>query len=261
MPVERTVSVIIVNFRTPALTIAAAESVLEEPETREVIVVENASGDDSGSILAQALTHPRARLIVSEKNLGFGGGNNLGVASAQGEHLFLLNSDAEAEPGTLGKLLPYLNGDIGLVGPRIVLGSGEDQDDAYGPFPTLGTIVKGFHYGGESTHPEWLTGVAMLLRKADFDAVGGFDERYFMYLEDVKLCWDLRQRGLRCERVPSARVNHLRGSSKLSSENQIRQYLKSRERFLRDTGAGPLSIATVKLGLAAKKALRTVKGS
>lgn len=253
----RSVSTIIVNFRTPVLTLDAARSVLDEPETLEVVVVENGSGDDSFERLRE-FEHPRLKLVRSKVNLGFGGGNNLGAKAATGEALYLLNSDAVSAPGALTALIPALRPPVGAVAPRVLLRDGAEQDDAYGPFPTLVRIMRGEHYGGEAI--DWLSGVAMLIRKADFDAVGGFDERYFMYMEDVKLCWDLRQKGLTCARVPEATVTHLRGASKASTEAQAAQYLQSREMFLRDSGTSPLGIAVNRLGLAAKRALRRVKG-
>lgn len=254
----RIVSTVIVNFRTPELTLDAVRSVLDEPETHEVIVVENGSGDDSWERLGQ-FECPRVKRIRSERNLGFGGGNNLGAKAATGELLFLLNSDALLQPGALRLLSDALAPAIGVVAPRLVLPDGADQADAYGPFPTLSRILRGVHYGGDPESPDWVSGAAMLLRREDFLKVGGFDERYFMYLEDTRLCWDLHRRGLRTRRVPAAHVTHLGGGSKLTKDAQIAQYLESRERFLRDSGTGPLGIAVNRLGLAAKSTLRGLR--
>ena len=237
------VSTVIVNFRTPDLTLEAVRSVIDDEETREVVVVENGSGDDSAARL-RAFEHPRYRLVVSEQNLGFGGGNNLGARESLGEFLFLLNSDATADPGCLASLREACERSGAMVGPRVLRPDREDQAMAAGSFPTFWNVVRGRQYACDPDRPEWITGAAMLVRREDFLAVGGFDERYFMYLEDVKLCWDLAKRGVPCLRVPSATVVHLNEGSMTSSKSKGRQYHESRDRFMRDRG---LSTAQVRV--------------
>lgn len=237
------VSTIIVNFRTPELTIAAAQSVLAEPETLEVVIVENGSGGNDLDVLRSAFTGvTKVKIVPSESNLGFGGGNNLGVREASGSLVFLLNSDATLNPGGLVPLVLALeaNPAVGVVAPKVYVGDGKTlQGDAYGEFPTPGRILsRSTKSPPETLTPEWLTACAILLRKADFESVGGFDPSLFMYMEDVLLCWNLARQGKTCLRVLESSVVHLGGASSKSTPQKKKMYYASQEVYLRKTGAG-----------------------
>jgi N-acetylglucosaminyl-diphospho-decaprenol L-rhamnosyltransferase len=260
--VTRSVDTIIVNFRTKELTLDAARSVLSEPETNSVIVVENGSGDGSREWLRDQLAgSPGANVVDAEKNLGFGGGNNLGGRAATAEYVFLLNSDATLEPGGLAPLVKCLeNPSVGVVAPAVVLANGyQVQPDAQGIFPTPGAILsRRAAKQIDSLEPDWVTGAAMMMRRTEFLDLGGFDENLFMYLEDVDLCKRYRDRGLRVVRELSSKVIHLGGGSKESTRAQKEQFARSTDYYLKKHGFGRASRTAVKVVRAAYRMLRGV---
>lgn len=243
------VDVIIVNYKTKELTAQAARSVLEEPELGEVIIVDNASGDDSVQYLTKEL--PEARIIASKDNLGFGGGNNLAVSQAKSEYVFLLNSDAYIRPGCLGGLVKVLqkNRTVGLVAPAIFLPNGNTlQPDVGGNFPTVWSIITGKDKQPMRSHtPDWLSGVAFLARRAEYQQIGGFSDRFFMYFEDVDLCRRYNQINLTCQRNTNVSIVHLGGQSKQSTSRQKKQYYQSQDRYLKGAGSLWISRLLVKI--------------
>ncbi len=251
------VDTIIVNFRTKELALDATRSVIDEPETNRVILVDNGSGDDSAEWLRAHLQSTKATVISSEKNLGFGGGNNLGAEEAEADLLFLLNSDATIQPGGLASLIEAMNPAVGVAAPAIYLPSGELQDDAFGPFPTPGRLLTGrARRTSNSEHPDWVTGCAMLVRRREFVELGGFDEDLFMYFEDVDLCRRYADRGLRTVRAPAAKVIHLGGASRASTKAQKEQFRKSMDYYLEKHGFPATSRAVVKMARTLRAKIR-----
>lgn len=242
------VDTIIVNFRTKELTLDAVRSVVDEPETREVIVVENGSGDDSADWLRQHLPLG-SKLVVSEKNLGFGGGNNLGLESATADYVFLLNSDATLDPGGLAPLVARMeDSTVGIVAPAIyVPPDREMQKDVLGRFPTPSRILaRKTNDSLDNLEPDWVTGCAMLLRRQEMLDLGGFDPNLFMYLEDVDLCKRYRDAGMRVVREISSGVLHLGGASAFSSQTQKAQFRSSTDYYLTKHGFSAGARATVR---------------
>ena len=260
-PVQE-VSVVIVNFRTPKLAADAARSALDQPETLEVLVVDNASGDDSVELLKGELSDPRVRIIASDKNLGFGGGNNLGASEAKGEFLFLLNSDATLHAGALQHLIGALKRDtaIGVAAPFVYLPDGVIQPDSWGDFPTVRrTLLRQLGSAPNTLEPDWVTGAAMLVRRKEFLEIGGFDEDIFMYLEDVLLCWQFKRRGKRAVRLPEAGVKHLRGASNQSDWRQKGHYYAAQDVLFRKMGESGTAIAVLRLFRLPYRAWRRLK--
>jgi GT2 family glycosyltransferase len=140
-----TVSVLIVNYRTPDLTVAAVESALAEPETLEVILVDNDSQDSSMEMFSRYFSGvQRVQVIGASENKGFGAGNNLAAENASGDLLFLLNSDATFVAGSLATLVKFRSnhGQRCVVAPAVYAGSTDAlQVDAIGPFPTAVRIL------------------------------------------------------------------------------------------------------------------------
>ncbi|HVL40248.1 MAG TPA: glycosyltransferase family 2 protein [Fimbriimonadaceae bacterium] len=252
------IDTLIVNYRTPELTAAAARSVLSEPETHEVVIIDNASGDGSAEHLQRELVGERVRVLALDQNLGFGAGNNAGAATSEADYLFFLNSDAALRVGGLGSLLRTLNEpNVGIVAPRVCTLDGQEQLDSYGVFPTPRDLLLRRRRQPENPlAPPWVSGVAFLTRRRDFETVGGFDEGYFMYLEDVDLCFRYRAAGLGVLRVPEAEVTHIGGGSRHSSREQKSQYDRSQDRFLRKAGFSPLSRRLVRFARALYRLLR-----
>ena len=245
------VSVIIVNYRTAKLTAEAVRSALGEPEATEIIVVENGSGDDSSLLLHQEFAdETRVTIIDSARNVGFGQGNNLGVAAATQSYLFLLNSDATFVPGCLRELLEAWAQleTPGILAPAVFRGISEElQNDAIGPFPTSRRILtqQTKRYGTSLT-PDWVSGCALLTRRDVFLGVGGFDPEFFMYFEDVMLCWRIRQSGLTINRHLDAGIHHLGGQSYRTSLRLKRDYYSAQDLVLRKMGDPVLERALVR---------------
>jgi len=228
----RSVTTIIVNWKTPALSIEAARSVLAttpEGTAQRVLVVDNASDDNSLDALA-ACDLP-IEVVANDVNRGFAAANNQGCSLAESDYVLLLNSDARLEPGALEALLARMDRSpgAGAVGSRLVYGDGRFQRWTAGREPALapaavyllgldrlgGLATSGLYLGRDVTQafrPDWVSAACMLCRRAALFEVGLMDERYF-YMEDVDLCRRLRSAGYEIWYEPSAVAVHLMGSS------------------------------------------------
>jgi N-acetylglucosaminyl-diphospho-decaprenol L-rhamnosyltransferase len=249
-------AVVIVNYRTKELTAEAARSVMGETEVREVLVVDNGSRDGSAEFLRGSLPDPLCRIIESDTNAGFGRAANLAAEQASAPLLFFLNSDATLTPGSLGLLVETLCGEerIGVVGPAIYEADGRTlQPGAFGRFPRLldppwsGRRSRRPRSANATLSPDWISGVAMLVRRRDFVAVGGFDPDFEMYLEDVDLCRRLRRAGKVVRREPRASVVHLGGRSWPSTAHKRASYQASKVTYFRKEGATSVQIAYVRV--------------
>lgn len=252
------VDTIIVNFRTPDLTVEAANSVLDDPLTNSVIVVENASGDDSLQRLQSELADERVQIVETSENKGFGAGNNLGLKHASAEFVFLLNSDATISPGGLRAMVDAFKlPGVGIAAPYVFEPGMKLQERNYGLFPTPKLLLTG-HYGSWSpgTPAEWVSGVAMMLRRETMVDLGGFDEDIFMYMEDVDLCKRVVDAGLSIVRIPEAHVTHLGGASSSSSSIQKEQFRKSADYYLAKHGFSSISRSAVKMARSLRAKLK-----
>lgn len=232
-----TVAVLIVNFRTPILTQRAVQSALQDSVASEVIVVDNDCGDGSIEILKDTFgREPRVKIIHSKRNLGFGGGNNLAASYSQSELLFLLNSDAELRPGSLETLTRVWRTipNPGILAPTVfVTATGTLQADATGVFPTATrTLLQSSKRPPDATHPDFVSGCALMISSDTFNAIGGFDEDIFMYFEDVLMCWKVRKMGLTVTVCPHAAVDHQGGGSAKSGFSTKRNYHSAQDLFL-----------------------------
>ncbi len=191
----------------------------------ETIVIDNASADDSADMVARDF--PDVRLIRNTANLGFGRANNQGIALAQGRYLLLLNSDTILPPGALVLLLDFMetHPQAGACSPRLLLPDGRPQPYAFGNDPSLGYLLRrGINrlvfrrplhdWATAISQPvDWISGACLLLRRDALQQVGGFDEAFFMYFEDVDLCLRLRQAGWQVWHHPAVGITHLGGQS------------------------------------------------
>ena len=211
------VSVVLVNFRGTDDTLTAIEQLglIDWPADKlEIVVVENASGDDSAERIR--LAAPHVTLIVSETNDGFAGGCNKGVAGSSGEYIALLNNDAKPDRGWIRAAVEKFEESprIGAVASRVLDWEGELVDYigsamtwygmGYKPMtaeaiPRIPDLAKDVLFG---------TGSAMFVRRTVFDQLGGFDERYFMFFEDVDLGWRLNLLGYRFAYEPKSLAFH-----------------------------------------------------
>jgi GT2 family glycosyltransferase len=208
-------SIIIVNYNGKGYLDACLDSLREGGELGyEVILVDNASGD--GSAEHVAAFHPQVRLIRSETNLGFGAGNNLGARYAQGEYLAFLNPDTEAEAGWLEALIAALEQDAeaGLATALVLLMDEPDRVNTCGNdmHVTGLTLCRGMgaHRDAFSKTVEVgaVSGAVFAIRRELFEALGGFDESFFLYVEDSDLSLRARLAGYRLLAVPGAVIHH-----------------------------------------------------
>ena len=236
------VSVVIVSYRVPALLRACLASVQRETHgcTYEVIVVENASGDESAEMVRSEF--PDVRLLALDENIGFAAGSNLGAQAAEGDYVLLLNPDTELVGDTLTALLAYARDhpDAGLIGGRTLNPAGElDPGSCWGA-QSLWSLVC-FASGASSLlkssplfNPESLggwsrdtprevdivTGCLCLSPRAVWDELGGFDETFFMYGEDADLAARALKAGYHPAITPDAVIVHYVGASSLSVEKR-----------------------------------------
>jgi GT2 family glycosyltransferase len=214
-------SIVIVSFNARDDLSRCLASLHDAPSSRthEIIVVDNASSD--GSVEA-AKQWPDVSVIESGANLGFAGGTNLGIRASTGTNLLLLNSDTIVPPGAIDGLLSAIDrhAEVAVVGPRLVDGSGRAELSFGAMVSPLAQarqqwIARGNvdAYTKSERYPDWVTGACLLVRRADAEAVGLMDERYFMYLEDVDFCAAIRARGRRVLFTPTVEITHLRGRS------------------------------------------------
>ena len=224
-------SIIIVSFNARSDLSRCLESLHHPVPTspHEIIVVDNASHDGSAEA---ARRWSDVIVIESGGNLGFARGANVGIRASRGELLLLLNSDTVVPPQAIDRLVDELARDArtSVVGPRLVDSDGRAElsfGAMIGPLnelrqkllvgaqaarvPILAAIVE--RMTRRARHPDWVSGACLLVRRADAEAVGLLDERYFMYAEDVDFCAAIRGRGRRILFTPAVKVVHRRGRS------------------------------------------------
>lgn len=204
-----TVAAVIVSWDEPEATAAALRSLAEQtvPLT-EVVVVDNHPDHPAAS--SPQITGA-AQVLVPPENLGFAGGVALGVRETTADWVLLLNPDATAAPDCLERLLAAAGERTGVVGAQILLPDGR-TNAGDNPVHLTGITWAGrLGEPAESGPPRpvaSVSGAAMLVRREAYDAIGGMNERYFLYHEDVELCWRMRLARWRVVFVPAATVEH-----------------------------------------------------
>jgi hypothetical protein len=221
-----TLSIIIVSFNSRADLERCLASLHDAPPaaSHEIILVDNASSDGSADA---ARSWPDVRVMSAGANVGFACGNNIGIRASTGDAILLLNSDTVVPAGAVDRLLAALDRDanVAVVGPRLVDGDGRAElsfGRMLGPLnelrqKRLANSAEVESITRQRQYPDWVSGACLLVRRADADAVGLLDERYFMYAEDVDFCAAIRARGRRILFAPDVEVVHLRGRSGASA--------------------------------------------
>lgn len=228
-------SIIIVNWNTKDLTRDAIQAAYDQTHgfPFEIILVDNASSDGSMELFRS--TFPDVVYIQNTENLGFGKANNQGMRIAKGDFIMLLNSDTVIIDGALNKLVQYLDEhpDAMMVGPKVLNGDRTFQHACRRKLPTM--MESFYHLFGlikifkkskkinaykrytddpNVTEPaEALSGAAMMFRSEVFEKTGGFDERFFMYGEDLDLCKQVQDHGWKTMFVHTAEIIHFGGAS------------------------------------------------
>jgi hypothetical protein len=215
-------AILIVSYNARADLERCLESLHAAPPQlgHEVIVVDNHSND--GSVEA-ARRWRGVRVIALDANVGFARANNIGLRATSSVNVLLLNSDTIVPPGAIDRLVATLDRepDVAIVGPRLVDGSGRAElsfGRMIGPLnelrqKRLARSAAVDRLTRERQYPDWVSGACLLVRRADAEAVGGLDERFFMYTEDVDFCAAVRARGRRVLFTPEVEIVHLRGRS------------------------------------------------
>lgn len=225
-------SVIIVSWNTAALTercLRTLRSTLLSVPT-EIIVVDNGSTDGTADVVRTRF--PEVTLVANASNEGYTRANNAGIAIAKGRYLLLLNSDAFVKDGCVERLIAELEQRprAAAVAPRLVYGDGRWQRWTAGSAPSLRTAANhylflerllpgrrafaGLYLGADVRQPrrvDWVSSACMLIRANAMHAVGGLDERLFVYMDDVDLCQRLRDTGWEIWYTPQAEAIHLMG--------------------------------------------------
>lgn len=204
-------SIIIVNYNTADLLIRCVESI-QEQEYRpfEILVVDNASQDDS---VAQLQSFPELTLIANQENVGFAKANNQALRLARGEYIHFLNPDTEVQPGTLATMVEFMTAhpQVGLAGSRLLFPDGAQQSSVEMRYP--GARHAAQELAGLPGEIAWLLGASLIGRGEVIRALGGFDERFFLYGEDIDLCLAVRKQGWELGFIPEAVVIHWEGQS------------------------------------------------
>jgi N-acetylglucosaminyl-diphospho-decaprenol L-rhamnosyltransferase len=227
---ELPVAAIVVNYNAgKALTSCVAS--LQAEGVVEIVVIDNRSSDDSLALLRSE--RPGARVIESARNLGYGAAANLAAATTKAPYLLICNPDLVVGPGAVATLVERLSGDdsLAVVGPLLRDGNGDvypSGRDFPGLADAIGHAFVGLIWGGNpwtrryrhlgadqhrARPADWVSGAFFVVRRVAWDSVGGFDEKYFMYVEDVDLCWRLHRAGWGSWYEPAAEVVHEQGLS------------------------------------------------
>jgi GT2 family glycosyltransferase len=224
-------SIIIVTFNSRAEIDACLRSLTDGIRVdREIVVIDNASTDGTPAHIRERW--PGIRLVQLGANLGFARATNIGIQQSFGELVLLLNPDTDVPPGAIDRLVAALERDarIAVVGPRIV-DDGGHAELSFGRMvsPLAELRQKVLTVGSTRRTPiirsvvermtrrmhdvDWVTGACLLTYRADLEAVGLLDERFFLYLEDVDLCASIRARGRGVRFVADVEIRHRRGAS------------------------------------------------
>jgi len=266
------VAAVVVNFNA-GLALSECLRSLDREGLDEIVVVDNGSTDDSLVRAQDAM--PRATFVESDVNVGYGGGANLGVQHTTCELILVCNPDVVIEAGAIKLMVAVIeySPDIGLVGPQLLNEDGLPRRSG-GRFPALGhssaqallgvvfpdsrwsKAYRRKNRDSTAGPVDWVTGACFLVRRVAFEAVGGFDPGFFMYVEEIDLCWRLARAGWSTIYEPAARVVHLGGVS--TSPHPYRMAMahhRSLWRYARRTTADWRLLPVVAAGLAARWAI------
>jgi len=240
---RRPVSVVMVVYMTGDALEQSVACALGDPSVDELVIVDNGSTSlDAAGLQTLAAREPRVTLVVGQGNIGFARGANLGARRARGEVLVFLNPDAFLQPGCIDELSAQIAGRPTpcIVGGRVLNADRTEQRGARRGDITLVNALLSLsrlarhvpslrryevHWEGEATPAAaipvpTISGACFCMRREDFDAMQGFDEKYFLHVEDVDLCWRVRRQGGEVVFDPKAEVVHL-GHTSLTSPIKV----------------------------------------
>ncbi len=219
-------SIIVLSYNTRDLTKICIQSIIKQYQKQlesgevEIVLVDNASTDDTILITSHLTSHiSHLKIIENKDNVGFSKGNNIGAKVAKGEYLFFLNSDAEVQDKGLLEMVAYLNDHekIGVLGGKLRNVGGSNQPSA-GKFYTLANVFF-MLFGAErfgllrvspskTSGVDWVSGASLMMRRDLFESLKGFDEHFFMYVEDMELCFRVKKSGFNVYFYPDISIIH-----------------------------------------------------
>jgi N-acetylglucosaminyl-diphospho-decaprenol L-rhamnosyltransferase len=277
---DAALDVVIVSYRSRELLRGCLESLRAHPPScpMKVVVVDNDSRDGTAEMLEGEF--PEVELVASPTNLGFAAATNLGARRGSGPYLLALNPDTAVTPGALDTVIAVLDQhpEVGIAGPRLLRPDGSFDHAAKRSFPTPLSALGHFTGVGrrdgsgrlaayrapevESGRVDAVNGAFMLMRRPAFERLGGFDEGYWMYMEDLDLAYTLGRAGLITWYEPAARVMHVKAGT-TGGERSPRldwHFHRGMFRFYRKHYApqqSPLVNLAVYVGIAVKLAVST----
>ena len=217
-------SIIIVNFNTSEDLGNCVESVYKHKPNFdfEIIVVNNSSDPKESEILKSLFGENKQIKLIDVENRGYGAANNAGAKIATGEYLLMLNPDTLVIDDSIDTMIELLekHDEIGALSPLLYQVDGKTlQKNFYGNFQSLLSVTfrrwkrRKIDLKKEIIYSDIISGAAMLIKRDLFEKLNGFDEQFFMYLEDDDLCFRIKQLGLRCAVYTKAKIIHLEGTS------------------------------------------------
>lgn len=236
------VGIVIVNYRTPDLTIECLRSLNKERKLNDfkVIVVDNDSQDNSVELLSEAIAFEDwenwVSIKVSDFNGGFASGNNIAISEyirgvSRPEFIFVLNPDTVVRTKAIKELVAFMleKPHVGITGSRIEDINGQAMHSSFKFHSWLTELNRGFSLGlltkflkpwisadsisDQAEKTDWVSGASMMIRSSVLEEIGGLDESYFMYYEETDFCLNAMRSGWECWYVPSSRVVHYVGKS------------------------------------------------
>lgn len=227
-------SIIILSYNTKDLVLKCIRLILEhygkevKNKEFEIIVVDNASEDSSVQFLEKIRG---IKLIKNRENYGFSKGCNIGAKKAQGEYVLFFNSDARIEDQGLTKMIYFLqrNSKVGVLGGKLINFDGSQQASCGNFYSLINLPLIFSEWIGFRKKPakiqnvDWVSGGSMMIRRELFEELKGFDEKLFMYMEDMELCFRVKKRGFQTFFFPDIKIVHreLGSSNRSFAVNQI----------------------------------------
>lgn len=213
-------SVIILTFNTQKLTNYCVKSLIQnykrniDDKDIEIIVADNGSKDNTVPILKKT---KEIKIVENKKNFGFSKGNNLGVKASVGKYILFLNSDIEVRDNSFLEMIEFMdnNPEIGILGAKLT-NIDKSSQSSCGNFYTFLNLIFTL-FGADSLmrkNPtkiqkvDWVSGASLMIRRELFNKLKGFDERFFMYIEDMELCFRVKKMGFLVYFYPNIKLIH-----------------------------------------------------
>lgn len=232
---NKKISFIIVAYKSKKFLTDCVNSITTHTSGEyEIVIVDNNSGENLDKI--QDLSTSKIKIIYSQNNAGFGSGVNLGATQATGDWLCLLNPDTRLQ-GDI-HTLSTIDKNTKLIGLSLVNQENQTQAYQYGDFPTPNSIVSNSakkqwqNQTQETITTDWISGGSICIEAKLFRELGGFDDRFFMYYEDIDLCYRAKQGGYQTYWTQQITIWHYEGGSESNIINTKQRYYKSQRQYI-----------------------------